>query len=231
MSTRSSRAPEPSGCAGGFRSPDATGSSPTSHRRTPGRRFCRRPYRSTAMPAPAPKSIVPGTTRASFAWPEEGMPVGRTLTVAAMLTDADGRPVRDHRARSRAVARGDGSPDSRPSGRRDFRPRPSRRPRARRWPRGPNSVSRAPAEAGALQGLAAIPADGTGRDDRAGGRGDPQSVARPQGRPPTSSRSGRPGRRALSPRPTRPPPSGPPDRGRRRRPRAWPRRRPACRRA
>ena len=46
-------------------------------------------------PVPAPKDPVRSATRASFAWPEEGMPVGRTLTVTAMLTDADGGPVRD----------------------------------------------------------------------------------------------------------------------------------------
>ena len=46
-------------------------------------------------PATAPSSAPANDARVDFAWPEGGMPSGRTLTVPATLTDEGGKPIRD----------------------------------------------------------------------------------------------------------------------------------------
>jgi hypothetical protein len=53
-------------------------------------------FGGAAPPPPAPARVqsVP-KTRVALAWPEGGVRAGRTATVDAILTDADGRPVRD----------------------------------------------------------------------------------------------------------------------------------------
>ena len=49
-----------------------------------------------AAPAPsAAPALAPSGTRVALELPEGGVPVGRTVTVTAILTDAKGRPVRD----------------------------------------------------------------------------------------------------------------------------------------